>query len=388
MPSPKVRRGIYWSERTKTWRYEFKLDGQKYNGNTGHSNEKFARDWVVLKKAALKNAEVGILPDPEPPPPALTLARLVELYREKRSGGDPGSGAITDHTLAVVELRMRLHWQDLADRPIDQITAADVEDLRQKYLTGEGRRSKGGANKVVATLRTVLGWAMQRGLVAAVPFKIPNLKQQKAVQAVVWPEQLRPFLRASRACRNADARLALMACLTMGLREGEALGLRWQWFDWTAQIYRVGEAKDRDVRAIPMHPLFRRVMRTRWLAQGKPHHGLVLPAEEEVPHHPGYLRKPVENTAHRLGIVGLHPHRLRASFATGAWEAGASIAQIQAWLGHEDPSTSMLYIVQRDLDGRQVQARAAEAAGWKTFTPKKKILAKPKTLRSSQNHPE
>ena len=292
-PKPrKLRRGLWWSDATRTWHYEFRLDGQKHSGNTGHALNKSALDWVALKKQSIKNLEVGI----QTRGAALTLADLVALYCEKR-GGNSGEGAVTPHTIDVIQLRLRLHWQPLAGTPIDAISNAQVEDLRKAYLEGTGRRSKAGANKILAQLRTVLGWAVQRGLLDAVPFKVARLKPQKKVQAVVWPEQLRPFLRASRACRNADARLAMMACLTMGFREAEVLGLRWEWFDWTAQVYRVGKAKDADVRAIPMHPLFRRVLRTRWHAQGQPTRGLVLKAADGEAHRAGYLRKPVDTAA-------------------------------------------------------------------------------------------
>lgn len=376
----KLNRGLWWSPHTKTWHYEFKVNKKPWKGDTGNPLFEDAQTWKAAKKKALKDAEVGILPPPAPPPPAITLAELVALYCKKRGGSEGKETPVTSHTLKVLQLRLRLHWQELADRPIDQITTAEVEDMRQRYLEGKGRRSKGGANKVVASLVTVLAWAIARGLLKEMPFKLAKMKFQKQVKVIVWPEQQRRFLRASRACRNADARLAMLGCLTMGFREAEALGQRWEWFDWTAQIYHVGKAKDMDPRTIPMHPVFRRVMRTRWLAQGKPHQGLALPAGKGAPHHPGYLIKPVANTARRMKIIGLHPHWLRASAATAWWESGASLAQITTWLGHEDPSTTMLYIVKRNLDGRQIQAHAAQAGGWpapsqppakKPITPKR-----------------
>lgn len=376
-PQPKnriLRRGLWFSDTTKTWHYEFKYKGKPWKGDTGNPLEPGARDWIIEKKKAIRNAEVGILP---PAPPPMTLAELVALYCEKRGGSDNRETAVTSHTLQVIKLRMRLHWKDLAGMPIDRINTAEVEDMRRRYLEGDGRRSKGGANKIVASLTTILSWAVRRDLIKRVPFKLGKLKFQKQVKAVVWPEQQREFIRATRACRNTDARLAMMSCLTMGLREAEALGMRWEWFDWTAQIYRVGKAKDMDPRAIPMHPFFRRVMRSRWLASGKPHHGLVLKAKGGETHFPGYLKKPVANTARRMKIVGLHPHWLRASFATCCWESGASIAQIMGWLGHEDASTTMLYIVKRDLDGRQIQARAAAAAGWPVPSESPRPKSKP-----------
>jgi len=49
-------------------------------------------------------------------------------------------------------------------------------------------------------------------------------------------------------------------------------------------------------------------------------------------------------------IDGLHPHSLRATFATAHWEAGTPLSQITAMLGHRDPNTTMIYINQRPRD--------------------------------------
>ena len=368
MPSTSVRRGLYWSEHTRTWHYEFRMQvlpgtkSRKFNGDTGHVREADARTWLAAFRGQLKDEAVGLR---QAAPAVLTLRELVALFREKRGPAEKdGEGTLTPHTLRVVELRARLHWGALLDLPLTRITTAEVEDMRQRYLSGDGRRSKGGANKVVATLHTVLAWGVGRGLLAEVPFKVGKIKAQRQVKAVVWPEQQRAFLRASRACRNVDARVALATCLLMGLREAEALGLRWEWCDWLAGVYRVGKAKDFDVREVPMHPFWRRLLRLRWILAGRPAQGWILTAKDEAPHREGYLRKPTATTAAKLKLIGLHPHRLRASFATACWEVGASIAQIQAWLGHEDPSTSMLYIAKRALKGAEVQARCAAKAGW------------------------
>lgn len=81
-PTPKkriLRRGLWWSDTTRTWHYEFKYGGQPRKGDTGHVLEKSARDWIIEKKKTIKNAEVGILP---PPGPALTLAQALAEWRQ------------------------------------------------------------------------------------------------------------------------------------------------------------------------------------------------------------------------------------------------------------------------------------------------------------------
>ena len=367
MPSSPIKNGLYWSDQTGTWHYLITIFGEKTGGDTGCPTWNPAVAWLASEKVRLRKLRAG---GHEETLKRLTLAELVALYVRKRGGSDDKETAVTSHTLKVIQLRMRLHWKEIAALPIDKITTAEVEDMRRRYLEGKGRRSKGGANKVVASLVTVMSWAVRRGLLEDMPFKLDKLKYQKPVKVIVWPEQTRAFLHKARVCKNPDSRLAMLGCLTMGFRPAEAVGMQWEWFDWHGGVYRVGKAKDMEPRSIPMHPVFRRVMRTRWLALGKPSQGLALKAKDGEAHRPDYLRKPVETTARHMKIVGLHPHWLRASAATAWWESGASIAQIMLWLGHEDASTTMLYIVKRDLEGKEIQTRCAKASGWHTPPPK------------------
>ncbi|HJV21588.1 MAG TPA: site-specific integrase, partial [Holophagaceae bacterium] len=361
MPSAIVENGLFWSTRVNTWFYRIKVDGKVYTGDTGTANKPLAlrrrdeiRQRIRERKAGFSSAE------------APTVQQLVTAFLKERKG------ELDPKTLGIIELRYRLHWQSIALMPANQVHNGVVAELRRIYLEGKDdtkfNRTNGGANKIVASLSQVFGWAIETNRLDEMPFRLKKLKVEKRTAGVVWPEHIRDWVRASRACHNVHARLAMLGAMTQGFRESEALGMDWKYFDWAGRRYRVPAnlAKDGESRAIPFHPIFERVMRFCWLRAGKPKAGLVLPAKDGEPHREGYLRKPVDTTARRMGIANMYPHRLRATFATGVWESGATLAQIMAWLGHEDPETSMLYIVQREQKGEAVQERFAQTAGWRT----------------------
>ena len=99
---------------------------------------------------------------------------------------------------------------------------------------------------------------------------------------------------------------------------------------------------------LPIHHRFRSVHGLVWEAAHGP-----IPSGHKVVFRPG-----------------LHPHRLRASFATTHFEAGTPLSQIQQMMGHEDPETTMRYIVQRPKDQAVAQERVSELMGFKSpFSP-------------------
>jgi len=67
----------------------------------------------------------------------------------------------------------------------------------------------------------------------------------------------------------------------------------------------------------------------------------------------------IRAAAKKVGVVGLHPHRLRATFASTHFEMGTSIGQIQVMMGHESQSTTMGYVVTRPADLAQAQEKFA-----------------------------
>jgi integrase len=268
------------------------------------------------------------------------------------------------------------HFKEIIDWNCNLITTSKLDELRALYLSGKWidkgwkdgkarQRTAGGWNRLRRHLLALFRWAMVREKITEIPFKVQKVKVQEKVASIVWPEQVPAFLAAVDHGCSIDTKTAIRVMIQLGLREDEALGLRWEWFDLIGGFYLMGDAKDREVREIDLPPGL-----GEWILanHSKKDKGLVLPAGtdddgNEFPHREGFTKKSITRGGEAIGTNGLTPHRLRATFATAHWEAGTGIGDLSAMLGHQDPQTTMGYIVDRSRSRREAQRKVAVLMG-------------------------
>jgi integrase len=278
-------------------------------------------------------------------------------------------GSVTPEHVQKMRDVVRRHFAAALPLPIDRLTTARMDAIQSDYLagrrTGQGwKRSRarvpGSWNTVRRYINALVNWCVERGLLAARPFKTRAIKVQKKVLPTLWPEDAGRFLEAVRSLSpSLDVQTAVLLMLSLGLRENEALGATWEGFDGRQGVYCPPRTKNREAREIALPPgLLKRVRG----AHGDGREGLVLKGPKGA-HRGGYTAKTVAQAGLALGIKGLHPHSLRATFATAHWEAGTPLGQIMAMLGHAQPQTTMLYIRQRPRDAAAAQAKVAKAMG-------------------------
>ena len=384
MPSTRVIRGLYWSEASRTWHYEFRVRGVKRNGDTGCPSRPLAERWLAAFKARLSVGELGPVALP-------TLRQALEAW-------DQANAPIRarNYTLQMGSLIPR-YLGPWMDRPLDQVDSAAMEHARSEYLAGQGtvRRvfpggqeyrwrlshTEGGANTLLKMVNALYGWLIEHrpewGLRTR-PYRLKRIKVQETPAPILWPEQVQAYLQAldrgafqwaGRTChrsREADVRLAVRAQIGLGLREGEALGMDWAWVRWRDGVYQPGRTKNRKTREIPVPGWLLAELEQRWKAAGGPIAGLVMPGEGGRPRVRGYTSRPVAAAGRDLGIPGLHPHRLRAAFATTHYELGTPLSEIQQMMGHADPQTTLGYIIMRPKSAAEAQERAASAMGFRS----------------------
>jgi integrase len=153
---------------------------------------------------------------------------------------------------------------------------------------------------------------------------------------------------------RVDRALYLTAAMT-GLRQGELLGLRWRDVDWSAQKVRVVRPYVRgkfrtpksrmSSRAVPMADRVGQELELLFQASA-------YQTEDDLvfahPHtgHPldrGQVSKRFKRTLKRAGVREVRFHDLRHTFGTRCAAAGVPLRTLQAWMGHADIKTTMVY---------------------------------------------
>ena len=279
-------------------------------------------------------------------------------------------------------------------RPLEDITAADVEQWRSKLTSVNEKRlrerrqavargdsptapaerpaaaSSPGAlannskNRIVTLLHGVFVrackvYGLQANPVAGVerhPVRIVGDIE------VFSPEEVWALVRAAESER--DGTLFLTAAFT-GLRRGELLALRWRDVDFAGSVVRVRASyaggaltspKSGKVRSVPLAPevakaLAKLAVREHFTSEDD----LVFASETGSYLDGSALRRRYKQALKQAGLRPLRFHDLRHTFGT-RMITKADIRRVQEWMGHADIQTTMRYLhySPREEDARLV----------------------------------
>lgn len=318
------------------WHYELRINGLRLHGSTKATDLATAKKILeTVRREALEGQHRIVSRIP-------TLKELFDQWFRSHQK------VFSDKHLVSVECVYR-RWihPRLGTWRVDQITARETDSLRSHVL-GEGCSGR-YANNILQVLRLLLNYGVKVGVLRAVPVQIRMHRLQKKPRPTVPTARVNAFMTAADSVsRNPQVGVMLRTLVALGLREGELLGMRWEWFDPEQRTYTVGKAKGKEARVIPV---------PSWLwealhAMPKALSEWVFPAEDGAPHRSGFLRKPLARIAAAMGLGNLTQHRLRATFATLHAGAGTTLPDIQGMLGHKSITTTMIY-VEQTLDSKR-----------------------------------
>lgn len=242
----------------------------------------------------------------------------------------------------------------------------------------EGFLSDGSVRYAHRLVRAALQDAIVDELIATNPARHLRISHRYRPKFTPWTaDEARRFLKAARE----DRWYALYSvALALGLRRGEALGLRWIDVDLIDNVISVRrtlqrvngvltngpvktESSDRKVgvpaalaRVLTLHKAEQ--ARESKIAKKWTDHGMVFATKLGTPIEPRNLNRHFDQLCERAGVPRIRFHDLRHSCATILYDQGVPIENIQDVLGHSSPTiTKTIYVeatrkIQRDAVDR------------------------------------
>lgn len=312
------------------WQFRFAHRGQLLTGSTKCANFNDARGWLAAFKSRLARAEVGDLDAP-------TVTRAFENWLSLKKGFS------SEANLSRARRAMQQHVLPLiGTMKADMVRSQDVARVIQTYLDGEGPhgrpRTADGANVVISYLRAVFAYLLNEGFIAKVPFQVKKQKVQVKPRTTLPLNKIQPFLDHIDQNAHLHIRVAVRFMLWCGLRESEALGTRWEWMRG-ADRYIPGKTKGKEAVSLSLSADLQALLAD--LPRGSE---WILPGKGDAPHAQQFTRVTIERAGEAVGVHGLTPHRLRATYATLLSQTGASVYEVQKLLRHKQLSTTLHYV--------------------------------------------
>ena len=281
---------------------------------------------------------------------SVSVARAADLWLAKVRG-DGRETTTTD----AYEQQVRLHIVPRCGATkLSQLTAPGVRSIVDDWL---GELSRAMAVRCLRTLKAILTYAQERGLVAQNVALAVKIEKQPRPKGKVKPPSkvdLRAILKASDASTDTKARAMVELAIFTGLRASELRGLAWRSIDLKKAVLNVEQRADAKgvigapksvagLRRIALPPRVVKVLREWKLACPAHDLNLVFPSVKGKPLSHHILMKDVVGPiqiAAKVSTGGDDPaprygmHAFRHAAASLWIEQGLNPKRIQALMGH------------------------------------------------------
>ena len=306
-------------------------DGKRHN--KGFRARKEAKAFLVMTEGEIVR---GVH---TPESSSITVAEAARLWLQRGE-----LERLERSSLRQYRNHVRLHILPLLGAVrLARLSTPTVQLFRDKLLE---TRSRPLARKVLASLKSILGEALRRGLVAqnaATPVAIATAKREQGRVEVPSMADVNRMLDRARG----RWRPFFIAATFTGMRASELRGLTWAAVDFERRVTHVKQRADAwgtigdpksaaGDRTIPMAPLVVNTLREWRLGCPRGPLDLVFPnGAGNVESHANIAARgfrPLQKAC--FGEVRFGLHSLRHFFASWAIEQGFSPKRLQALLGH------------------------------------------------------
>jgi site-specific recombinase XerD len=297
----------------------------------------------------------------EPAPPSGPLEEAIAEYASYLRAERGLAAGTIEHEIVLVRPFLAGRVREGGFKDLESLTAADVQAF---VLECARSASPARVQRTGTALRSLLRFLHLRGVTAsplagAVPtaacWKLSglprHLTQQEAARMVESCDLATVTGRRDRA--------VLLLLARMGLRAGEAAGLRLDDIGWRSGEITVRGKGSRHER-LPLPPDVGEALAS-YLRDGRPARGRSREvfAGVRAPHRPltrGAVTQIAARASQRCGLGTVFAHRLRHTAAAGMLRGGASLEEIGQVLRHQRTLTTAIY-AKVDYDGLRGLAR-------------------------------
>lgn len=277
------------------------------------------------------------------------LTNLIEAYVTHLESENCSPKTLAYHRQSLSKFGKWLAESGNSENPDDWHAVT----IRFYFLWLKSSRKSDGSPLSPVSVRTYAGslrsfchWLAREELCEKNPMervKMPSAP--KMVKPTLSPDDCSKLLKAAKQTRNAwrDEAIILFM-LDTGARANEVCQLAESdviWSERLAKVYGKG-AKE---RFVPFSTATMRAMQ-RYQIKAKnrnPQCAQFFQSEEGRALTPSGLLQLCERLGSKAGVEGVHPHRLRHTFAISFLRAGASVFALQKTLGHTSLEMTLKY---------------------------------------------
>lgn len=246
--------------------------------------------------------------------------------------------ALKPATLAeYTRIARKLILPKLGARSIANLTFDDAEQLHS------GIEAPVQANRALAVLSAILGYAVERKLLAGNPARGIRRNKEKGKEFFYTPAQCRAILKTLLSWEDIRGKYLALALLT-GCRPGELIesGPSWR----HGSVLRTPDGKT-GARTIYLPPAASEILDS-------------LPAGQRYFPERMDLRRAWDRVQKEANVPNARIYDLRHTFASAALASGESLAVIGQMLGHRKYQTTLRYAHLAPDVGLDAAARTAE----------------------------
>mgnify|MGYP000877801518 CR=1 FL=1 len=225
-------------------------------------------------------------------------------------------------------------------KDVEQIDSMDIRRYLALYSKSGVKNST--LATIISCLKSFFGWLENEEYITKSPMrKIKNIKVEKRVRKALTREELE-MLRD--ACRSLREKALVEFFYSTGCRLDEVQKLNIADVDWNSGKAMVIGKGDKER---PVYLNARAILHLTKYLTSRSDNNTALFVGSRKPHE-RLGRRAIERTFTSLGeLAGIskavYPHLLRHTTASTMLQNGASLAEVQHYLGHDSPTTTQIY---------------------------------------------